>query len=239
MKIIILSLALSLVNVINGQSFEGTLTYSVEMEVSEKMQNFGITKEVWIEKMRNEGVWSDSIMITYKDGEYFQQMGESMLAWSIYRSDSNKLYSFQKDEDICTVLNTGIDLEEEMTGNEPKVTLLDTIVFISEMHCKIVRVKWKAGYYDYYFNSDTNSINPEFYKSYKYDGWYEYLKIAKSLPIRIVKSTKGIMTVTMSLVDTKKHKLDDSLFLIPILVYDKDLNLTPSGNKVFMRVLEK
>jgi hypothetical protein len=237
--IILLLISLFAFRPVFSQSFEGTLTYSVELEVSEKMQKFGMTKEVLIERMRNEGSWSDSILITYKDAKYFQQMGDNKVAWSVYLPDSNKLFSFQKDVDICTVLNTGIDLEEEMSGNSPEVILLDTSILVSGIKCEIVRVKWKAGYYDYYFNRGTNPINPEFYKNHKYDGWYEYLKIAKSLPIRIVKSTKGMMTVTMSLVDTKLQDVDDSLFVLPNLIYDENLNIISSGNKVFMRVVEE
>jgi len=238
-KITITVLVLLSVNILFGQSFEGTLTYSVELEVSEKMQKFGMTKEVLIERMRNEGSWSDSILISYKDAKYFQQMGENKVAWSVYFPDSNKLFSFQKDVDICTVLNTGIDLEEEMSGNSPEAILLDTSILVTGIKCEIVRVKWTSGYYDYYFNRGTNTINPEFYKNHKYDGWYEYLKISKSLPIRVVKSTKGMMTVTMSLVETKLQDVDDSLFVVPNLIYDEDLNIMSSGNKVFMRVVEE
>ena len=221
-----------------SQNFEGTLSYSVKMEVSEKMQKYGVTKEILIEKMRKEGTWADTIFISYKNGNYIQQMGINKFAWSVYSVDSNKLYSFQKGSDICTVINTSIDLEEEMFGTPPKISLLDTSVVINDLECSIVRVKWKSGYYDYYFNTLKNPISPEFYKLYKYDGWYEYLKIAKSLPIRIVKSNKGMMTITMTLVNTSLHNVNDDLFKIPKLVYEKDLNIVPIKNRVIMRVIQ-
>jgi len=180
--IILLLISLFAFRPVFSQNFEGTLFYTVTMEVSEKMQKYGVTKEMLIEKMSKEGSWADTIYISYKNGNYFQQMGANKLAWSLYSVDSNKLYSFQKKANICTVINTSVDLEEEMLGNPPKISLLDTIVTINSLKCSIVRVKWKSGYYDYYFNTLTNPINPEFYKLHKYDGWYEYLKIAKSLP---------------------------------------------------------
>ena len=46
-----------------GQSFEGTLTYVSDIEVAEKMKKNGITKEMLIAQMKQDGSYSDTVGI--------------------------------------------------------------------------------------------------------------------------------------------------------------------------------
>jgi hypothetical protein len=137
--------------------------------------------------------------------------------------------------EICSVINASIDTEFAYTNKMPSVTKLDTSVTINNIKCNIVRVKWKSGTYDYYYNSAMLMVNPDFYTNHIYDGWYEFLKISKSLPIKIVKIANGMMTVTQTLITTKKDLIDDKLFQVPNLVSDKDLNSIKSPNREIMR----
>ena len=54
----------------NGQSFEGTLAYVTDFEIAEDFKKMGITKEILIKKMKQEGSYSDTIKTSYKQGNY-------------------------------------------------------------------------------------------------------------------------------------------------------------------------
>jgi len=203
------------------------------------MEEMGMTKEMFLAEMKKEGTWSDTINISYKQGNYYTLLNAKMKSWSIYKSVANKIYSFQDGEskDICTVADASIDLEFKMTGKMPTVKKLDTTVMIDGIACNVVRVKWKTGAYDYYYNSSKLNVDANLFANHTYDGWAEYLKISNSLPIRIVKKTDGMMTITMTLVNAKTEAISDKLFQIPTLVADKELNsMNIGGSKETMRI---
>jgi len=231
-------LLLTITTALSAQNFEGTLTYSVDFKISQKMLDMGMTKEMLKSKMQSDGSWADTIKISYKEGFYKQLNLSSDNSWVIYRPDSNKLYTFQGGEasDICTVNDASIDLEQKMIGKMPSVSLLDTIVKFKEYQLKMVEVKWKSGTYFYLFDEKYFQTNPELYKGHIYDGYYEFLKIAKSLPIMIIKETGGMMTITMSLVKSNESKLTESLFKIPELVKDEELNSLNFGAGTIMKI---
>lgn len=223
---------------LHAQDFEGTLTYTVDFEISKKMQKMGVTKEYLKSNMEKEGTWADTIKTSYKNGFYKQLNYSKDKSWIIYRPDSNKTFTFQEGEeaDICTVNNAAKDLEYELTGNQPAVTLLDTSIKYLDFNLKMVEVKWKTGSYFYLFDEDYFKTNPENYKGHTFDGFYEFLKISKSLPIIIIKEGGGMMTMTLSLVDFSEHTVEESIFLIPELIEDEELNYFNVGLGKMMRV---
>jgi hypothetical protein len=238
MRQILITIILFTTGLCFGQSFEGTLTYVSDFEVSEKLAKMGMTKQMLLDKMKKDGSLIDTIRISYKSGDYYTLLNNNPKSWAIYRADSNRIYSMQDGEasNICTVTDASIDLEFTMTGKMPTVVKLDTTVNVDGVICSIVRVKWKSGNYDYYFNSAKLTVNPTFFAKHIYDGWAEYLKISNSLPLRIVKSTLGMMTHTMTLVSAKTEVIDEKIFLIPTLIPDKDLNIVKVANREIMRI---
>ncbi len=238
MKKTITILLLTIATVLNAQNFEGTLTYSVDFKVSQKMLDMGMTKEMLRTKIQSERSWADTIKTSYKDGFYKQLNLSTDKSWVIYRSDRNKLYTFQDGEasDLCTVTDASIDLENKMTGKMPIVTLLDTIVKYKEYELKMVEVKWKLGSYFYLYSENHFKTNPEQYKGHIYDGLYEFLKISKSLPIKIIKEAGGMMTITIALSESNEDKIADTLFHIPELVKDEELNSLNFGAGTIMKI---
>lgn len=217
-----------------AQSFEGSITYALDFELSEKMTSAGLTKAVMLEKLKSEHLWWDTITSTYKAGNMHSSLGHSG-AWSVYRADSNKIFTFQNIDsmDICEVNDASIDLEFSMTGKMPRIIPKDTIVMVNNIACQMIRVKWKTGTYDYYFNKEQFKIDPSLFSKHIYDGWAEFTKLSGCLPIKIVKTTKGIMSVSMTMVNSKASKVDDKLFTIPELTPNAELNLVPMPNKQF------
>lgn len=231
---------LTITTILNAQEFEGTLTYIVDFKVSQKMLDWGMTKEMLKTRMESDGTWADTIKTSYKNGFYKQLNLSTDNSWVIYRPDSNKLYTFQDGEtsDICTVTNPAVDLEHKMTGKMPTVTLLDTLINYKEFELKMVEVKWKAGTYYYLFDEDHFKTNPEKFKGHIYDGYYEFLKLSNSLPIMIIKEAGGMTTITISLIDSFENKIDDSIFQIPELIEDEELNSLNIGTGKMMKIKE-
>ncbi len=221
-----------------GQSFEGTVTYLVDVTVSKQMIDMGVTKEALLTRMRAEGSWADTIKSSYKGGNYYNLLVRKDKQWSIYRADKNKLYTMQdgEDSDICTVTDASIDLEHSMTGKMRTVKLLDSTATVNGVVCKIVRVKWNTGITDYYYDPAQLPMDATLYAPHVTEAWGDYLKIAKALPIKITKGVNGIMTVTLTMVSAEKKSIDDKLFEIPVLVKDKDLNIIKMKNSEMMRI---
>lgn len=240
MKQIITTLLVLTSGLLFGQSYEGTLVYKTDFQfqISEKMAKMGITEEMMKEKMKKEGTLTDSIKTSYKQGDYITYTNFSPQSWSIYKQQTNKLYSFQDGEasDICTVTDVSIDLEFQMTGNKPTIQKFDTIVDIDGRKCEIVRVQWKSGTYDYYYDSSFLKVDFKLFEKHIYDGWADFLKISNSLPIKIVKSVKGLSTVSLTLIRHTEETIDPKLFEIPKLIPDKDLNLIKIGNRELFRI---
>jgi hypothetical protein len=221
-----------------GQSFEGVLTYSTDFDVSEKLLKMGLTKQKMLDKMKKEGSWSDTIKISYKKGNYYTLYYNNPKSWSIYKADKNKIYSMQAGEasDICTVTDASIDLEFTMTGKMPTINKLDTIVNVNGVNCSIIRVKWNSGIYDYYYNQTKFNVDPILFSNHIFDGWAEFLKISKALPVKIVKTTKGMMTISMTLISSSIEVVDEKIFSIPNLLTDKNLNIVKKANVEVMRI---
>lgn len=133
-------------------------------------------------------------------------------------------------------MDASADLEFQIIGKKPTIKKLDTIVTINEMECKIVRVNWKSGTYDYYYNSAFLKIDYKLFENHIYDGWAAFLKISNSLPIKIVKSTNGLATVTLTLIRHSNETIDNKIFEIPKLIPDKDINIFKIPNTELMRI---
>jgi hypothetical protein len=238
MKFILSSTLLFIASFAFAQSFEGTLTYAVDFELSQNLMQKGVAKQTMLKNMRTDGTWADTVRISYKKGDYYVHKNTTPKSWSIYKSKDNKIFGLKDgpDADICTVLDASVDLEKYTSGKKPTVEKLDTIIKIDGLKCNIVRVTWNSGTSDYYYQSTMLSIDPLLFANHVYDAWAEYLKISKALPLRIVKSTKGEMTVTMKLVGVKEQSVQDQLFAIPTLVPDKKLNNAKTDNPIRMRI---
>lgn len=236
MKILFFTTLLLWAGVAFGQSFEGTLTYYSEIDILEKFKKMGLTKEMLVAKMKEDGSYSDTIKTSYKQGNYYSVLNSNPKNKLIYKSADNKLYVMRDGSDVCSVTDVSIDLESTMTGKMPTVQKLDTTVVVNGASCSIVRVQWKSGTYDYYYNPTKLSADPNLFANHTYDGWAEFLKISRALPVRIVKTMNGMMTVTQTLVFTKAGPVDEKLFTLPTLVPDKDLNIIKMPNGEIMRI---
>jgi hypothetical protein len=77
---------------------------------------------------------------------------------------------------------------------------------------------------------------PENFKGHIYDGFYEFLKLSKSFPIEVYKKTANMLTIRLTLIDFREHKIEESLFQIPELIEDEELNSLNFGTDKIMKI---
>lgn len=232
-NIIILLLLISTVTF--GQNFEGTLTYSTDISLSSKMKEMGLTKEILMDKMKEENSFSSKINYSYKSGNYLMEMVDNGTT-SKYIGEKNTIYTRQKNDDLIIGVDAGIDLENEMFGTTPKIEIKETDVIILDKKCSKVVVTWKTGIYEYYFNSGFLKMDSNLYKNHKYDMWFEYLKISNALPLRIVKKTGGMMTLTMDLISINETQIDLKRFDLPKMKIDEEMSKYVPKNQTVYKI---
>ncbi len=209
-----------------GQSFEGMAVYSVAIEPSERMMFWGMTREFLIADQRRDGTWADTIVVTYKGGNYAMCAHNDYRTTTIYRADSNKLYTFERESDICTVADALVDSEFALPNETP--VLNDTAAVVGGRPCRVFRVQWKAGSCEYYYTSSHMHIAPELYTGHAHNAWNEFLKTAQALPFQIVKTIKGVSTTTLTLASLHQYPVDDTVFALPGLELQPELIAIPT-----------
>jgi len=235
MKIILTAIFILASGFLFAQSFEGTLTYVSDFEPGENMKKVGMTKEKLIEKMKHEGKFSDTLKISYKQGDYYSWLNDKRKSWTLYNDSTNKIYSILED-DICSVTDASMDLESMMLGKPPVIEKMNTTAVVNGDTCNIVKVEWQSGTYYYYYAPGKLTVDPALFAKHINDGWAAFLNISKALPVKIVKETKGMITTTMTLAYFKSETVNEKRFAIPHLVPDKNLNISQVANRELMRI---
>lgn len=217
-----------------AQSFEGTLTYVQDFELPKSFLDMGIDKETFLKEMKKKPDWYDSITVSYKGGDYYWFTNGKPKLWKIYKSATNKIYTFSttRDGEICTVQDA-VDLTLEGGPDKPETSQPDTSAMINNYACKLVRMKWKMSSVEYYYNGGVAKVNPDLFAQHSYEGFAEFLKISKALPVRISRGVMG-MKLYHTLVAVKPKTVSSDIFNLPTLVADPDLNLLKMpGMEVF------
>lgn len=121
-----------------------------------------------------------------------------------------------------------------MLGTKPKEEFGETTIEVLGKRCKKVTIIWKAGQFEYYYNSEYLKMDSSLFLNYNYDGWYQFLKKSNSLPLRIVKKVGGMIITTMDLIEVNEVNVNDSVFELPKMKLDEELSeLTPENQKVY------
>ena len=122
MKQILIIIFLFSIRIVSAQTFEGTVTTVTDLEMSENFLKMGMTKQMLIDKMKEDGSWSDTVIISYKGGNYYSLLSSNPKAWAFYNAGTNKIYTIRGGEtsDLCTVTDAAIDLEFTKTGKMPE-----------------------------------------------------------------------------------------------------------------------
>ncbi len=197
------------------QSFEGTITYSVEFELKGEFVNL---RDQIFEKLRNEGGYYDTIRVHIKQGRY-KKVDNSLNQKSvIYLPDENKIYSLERGSNYVSIIDASRIGSINLNVPEPDLLIVDSIKFVNGIPCDILKLSWgKLGEEWYFFNRETAVIRPDLYASHNYEYLNQVLNAAGSYPLEILKSMNNFMSIRMSLISVEEGRLPEGLFIIPEL----------------------
>jgi hypothetical protein len=197
-----------------GQFFEGKLTFKIEFDIkSQKIGEFEITKEKVIEKMRSDGEYFDTIIINLKEGNYIKKDNSSSERIIIYKSDLNKIFSFQKDSEYEIITDASKYNAFDINNKEPQITKIDSIKIINGIKCNLIQLSWdKLGKEYYFYNSDIAKIDSKLFKKHNYEYFNAVVKETNSYPIEIVKTVNNFVSMKMTLVSISEEKVSEEIF---------------------------
>lgn len=203
-----------------AQTFEGTLTYVCDIEISKNMAKKGQSKDSTLTQLRKKDAWCDTFKTIYKEGNYLRVLGNKHLSKILYRADSNKIYYFEQSngKNIETVSDAGIDFEKTMNGQEAVITTPDTLVWVNGIACNLVRIQTELQTFEYYYSKALYPMLARFYANHVNGYWYAYLRRANSLPIMIVEKNNFYITNIYTLISAKEENISDNVFTAPELV---------------------
>ena len=226
----------------HAQPFEGKLVYVLDFELGESAQKMGLTKEVLLEKMKEEGTDFGLMNIWYSaSGFYRKEMVDANKGeYVIYRPDSNAIFTFTGTDDIIAVNDAGVASGTGM-GLDVKDdwTLLDTLVSINGKQCKILVNNSATGKATYYFAEGYLPVDVAFFKGHVTDGWADYIDRAGHLPIKIDCEVNGFMSTSQTLVSADEMNTDLQMFYVPALEPSKQMkDMESLSNLLDIRYME-
>ncbi|GLB47848.1 hypothetical protein Y10_02160 [Neptunitalea sp. Y10] len=224
-----------------AQNFEGSLSYSVDFELTPKMKEKGMTKEIVMEIMSKDGGFSKVINYWYKKDNYLLEVPNTG-SKSIYIGEKNTLYSFTK-ENPNTIIATDvtINLDNQMYGNKPTVSVEDTDEVILGKKCKRVTISWSNGTTEYYFSPGFLPMDAKLYKDFNHNMWNAYLEKSNALPLRIVKKgSNDYLTFIMNLQNIDETRVSKKEFDLPEMVIDElNSDFMPANQKAYTKISKK
>jgi hypothetical protein len=213
------------------------LKYVVKNEIKGDSLINGISKLQLMNKMINEGnMPSDTLTVFYnKKGDYVSiSKNKNINFINTFINKEKLIYQIKDDLNIVMAIDVTIDLEEKL-GHKPSIKLLEKTEQIEAFKCSVIEVKWKSGVYRYYFSNEILAIDPQLFKDYNYDQWFNYLKISKALPLKIEKEINDFCKTTYTLETyDEKAEIDNSIFEIPKMKLNKELSKMYPNKKIFI-----
>jgi hypothetical protein len=199
MKFLLITLLFVFFSLANyAQSFEGEVIYHTVCQ--SKIPN--LTTEQ-LTKLAG-----DTCKYYMKGGNYRSDLNGTYYQWQIYINQDNRMYN--KFSNSGTILwNDGAVNKDTIY----KVQLNKNVTTVLGYMCDELIFNCKSGIETYYFSSKF-PIDSKLYAKQLYQNWYDYLKIAKAMPLKMVIVNNQI-NVTMTAVTITPMKIDDSMFILP------------------------
>ena len=181
-----------------GQSFEGKITY----------QNTYKSKVPNMTDEQLKSAMGESQIYLIKGGNYRSDLDSDQFLWSIYVNKDNRLYSKMAKSDTIYWIDAG-----KKSGEIQSVQINRGVTDILGYKCDEVIFTLKDGIEKYYFSSKLPVV-PALYSRHLYGNWYDYLKIAKALPLKsVVENSQFVITSLAT--EVKAMKLENKDFRIP------------------------
>lgn len=202
MKPTFLALLVLLATGVFAQSFEGTVTY--RMDVKNPMPD-RVPDSLFYASIGNLG--SITQVYRYKGNNYRSDIKETE-AVQLYDPKKKRLYSYKEGGDT-TMWSDATKYMDELVEIRP----LDETETILGVECKAVMVKSKFAQTTYYY-SDKYKMDPKRFEGHTYGLWEDYLKETGALPLKFV-VVSPFTNVVSTAVDIKEEQLADEFFELP------------------------
>nr|WP_288833671.1 hypothetical protein [uncultured Flavobacterium sp.] len=178
-----------------GQNFQGQIVY--QNTYTSKLPN--VTSEQFSTMM---GSTQNYII---KDGDYKSSTNGTMFQWQLYINKDNKLYNKMSNSETV-FWNDGATNPDGIL----KIEVNKGVTEVLGHECDEIVLTCKNGIQKYYFNSKI-SVEPSFFTGHLFGNWYDYLKVAKALPLKMV-IENAQFTMTSIATEIKEMKLDAKEF---------------------------
>ena len=182
----------------SGSFFEGKILY----DNTYKSKNMMMPSALWNSMMGAKGEYY------IQDGNYKLISNGSLNKWQLYINKDNKVYS-KLSSSSAVLFNEG-----ETQGDEVlKVEVNKNVIEVLGYSCDEVILTCKSGVQKFYFNSDI-AVDAKQFEKHKFVNWYDYVKVAKALPLKRIVNT-SYFTMECIATEVTPMKLDISLFELP------------------------
>lgn len=197
-KILTIALTILTVATVFGQTFEGKIIY--QNSFKSKLPN--MNDEQFNSMMGTKQEYF------IKGGNYKSVSNGTFSQWQIYINNDNKLYNKMSNSEIILWNDGNVN-----TDTVIKVQLNNEVTEILGYKCDELILTCKSGTQKYYFNSKIG-VNANLYTDHKYGNWYDYLKKANALPLKMIIDNQQF-TMESVATEVKEMKLDDIEFTLP------------------------
>ena len=195
----ILTIALTFLTITGfSQSFEGKITY--QNTYKSKIPNVS-DEQLTIMMGSNQ----DYLI---KGGDYKSITNGTMLLWQLYLNADNKLYSKMPDSDVI-LWNDGTQYNDTVLSVELNKDAAEILGY----RCDELILTCQSGIQKYYFNSKLG-VDVSLFTKHLYGNWYDYLKLAKALPLKSVVDTEQFSFTSLA-TEVKAMKIDDGELKLP------------------------
>jgi len=197
-KLFFTAVFLFLAKIILAQSFEGEIIYL----------NTYKSKAAHFSDEQVKSMIGGQEEYYIKGGNYKTMMNGSVVAAYYYLAKENKVYTEFQDGDRMywndAAVNTDSVLSFEVKKNAVKIL---------SYNCDELILHTRKGtqIYDY---APQLAIDPTLFMNHKFANWYDYLKIAKAVPLRMVVEQDQVI-MTSEAIAVKPMRLSDDLFVLP------------------------
>lgn len=182
----------------HGQAFEGKVVYknTYESKLPDVTDN---------QLAVSLGSKQDYLI---KGGNYKSISNGASFTWQIYLEKDNKLYNKMADSDALLWID-GASRSDQVLNSK----LNKGVTEILGHKCDEVVLTTTNGVERYYFNSKF-AVDPSLYSKHFYGNWYDYLKLAKAVPLKMIVETPGFV-ITSTAVEMKAMKVAAKEFQLP------------------------
>lgn len=209
-KVNLLVISLLLIcSMLTAQSFEGKITYKLEMQNPYPDM---VTAEQWAEQIKE--IFGEKGYMTshyyYKNANYVSEIEAGKeTGFQLYNPKDGLIYSWQKGAATAVTLDSKKNMDSfvEFVDSGETETVMD-------IPCQVIIIKSKLEEMKIWYNSDHFKVDPTLFAGHVYGQYDKMLEKTGSLPIKTeVKGLSGHIIMTM--IDHKQEAVEDSKFVLP------------------------